>query len=42
MSQLFTPGGQGVGASASILPMNIQGWFPSGLTGHQLIYFGDL
>ena len=25
MSQLFTPGGQGVGASASILPMNIQG-----------------
>ena len=35
MSQLFTIGGQsiGVSASASILPMNIQGWFPLGLTG---------
>ena len=29
MSQLFTSGGQSVGvsASASVLPMNIQGWF---------------
>ena len=26
MSQLFTSGGQSIGASASILPMNIQGW----------------
>ena len=31
MSRLFTLGGQSVGASpsASVLPMNIQGWFPS-------------
>jgi len=30
MSQLFTSGGQSIGAStsASVLPMNIQGWFP--------------
>ena len=30
MSQLFTSGGQitGVSASASVLPMNIQDWFP--------------
>ena len=35
MSQLFTYGGQiiGVSASASVLPMNIQDWFPLGLTG---------
>ena len=37
MSQLFTSGGQSIGAwasaSASILPMNTQGWFPLGLTG---------
>ena len=35
MSQLFTSDGQGIGASASasILPMNIKGWFPLGLTG---------
>ena len=32
MSQLFTSGGQSIGASASVLPMNIQGWFPLGLT----------
>ena len=34
VSQFFTWGGQsiGVSASASILPMNIQGWFPLGLT----------
>ena len=33
MSQLFAPGGQSFGesASASVLPMNIQGWFPLGL-----------
>ena len=31
---LFTSGGQsiGVSTSASVLPMNIQGWFPLGLT----------
>ena len=35
MSQLFTSGGQsiGVSASASVLPMNIQDWFPLGWTG---------
>ena len=35
MSQLFTSGGQsiGVSASASVLPMNIQAWFPLGWTG---------
>ena len=33
ISQLFESGGQSVGDSASILPMNIQGWFPLGLTG---------
>ena len=35
MSQLFTSGGQSIGASASasVLPLNIQGRFPSGLTG---------
>ena len=34
-SHLFTSGGQSIGtsASASVLPMNIQGWFPLGLTG---------
>ena len=33
MSWLFPLGGQSVGASASALPMNIQDWFPLGLTG---------
>ena len=33
MSHFFAPGGQSIGASASVLPMNIQGWFPLGLTG---------
>ena len=35
MSQLFTSGDQGIrtSASASVLPMNIQGWFPLVLTG---------
>ena len=32
MSQLFPPGGQtSTSTSASVLPMNIQGWFPLGL-----------
>ena len=33
--QFFTSGGQSIGASASasVLPMNIQGWFSLGLTG---------
>ena len=35
MSQLFASGDQSIGASASVsvLPMNIQDWFPLGLTG---------
>ena len=34
MSRLFISDGQSIGASAltSVLPMNIQGWFPLGLT----------
>ena len=35
MTQFFTSGGQSVGvsASASVLPKNIQDWFPLGWTG---------
>ena len=35
VKQLFASGGQSIGASASasVLPMNIHGWFPLGLTG---------
>ena len=35
VSKLFISGGQsfGASASASVLPVNIQGWFPLGLTG---------
>ena len=35
VSQFFASGGQTIGASASasVLPMNIQDWFPLGLTG---------
>ena len=35
VSQLFTSGGQSIGASVSVsvLPMNIQCWLPLGLTG---------
>ena len=35
ISQLFASGGQsiGVSASTSVLPMNIQDWFPLGWTG---------
>ena len=37
MSQFFTSGGQSIGASASasasVLPVNIQDWFPSRWTG---------
>ena len=32
-SWLFASGDQSIGASVSVLPMNIQGWFPLGLTG---------
>ena len=39
VSQLFKSGGQstGVSASASVLPLNIQGWFPLGLTWFDLL-----
>ena len=39
MSRLFTSGGQSVGAtaSASVLAMNIQGWFPLGWTWFDLL-----
>ena len=39
MSQFFTIGGQriGVSASVSVLPMNIQDWFPLGWTGLDLL-----
>ena len=39
MSQLFASGGQsiGVSASASVLPMNIQDWFPLGWTWLDLL-----
>ena len=35
VSWLFTSGGQSIGVSTStaVLPINIQGWFPLGLTG---------
>ena len=35
MTRLFAPGGQsiGVSASASVLPMSVQDWFPLGGTG---------
>ena len=33
MSQLFTSGGQSITVSPSVLPMNIQDWFPLGWVG---------
>ena len=33
MSVLFPSGGQSIGVSASVLPMNNQAWFLLGLTG---------
>ena len=33
VSQLFASGDQNIRASASVLPMNIQGWFPLGWNG---------
>ena len=33
VSQFFTSGGQSIGVSVSVLPMNSQGCFPLGLTG---------
>ena len=44
MSQFITSGGQSIGASisASALPMNIQDWFPLGLTGLISLLFKGL
>ena len=39
---LFTPDVQSIGASASVLPMNIQGWFPLGLTDFISLQFKGL
>ena len=33
MNQFLASGGQSIGASASVLPVKIQDWFPLGLTG---------
>ena len=33
MSQFLASGGQSIGVSASVLPVNIQDWFPLGWTG---------
>ena len=44
MNQLFIAGGHGIGvsASASVLPMSIQDWFPLGLTGWISLQFKGL
>ena len=44
MSQLVKSGGQSIGfsASTSLLPMNIQDWFPSGWTGWVSLLFKGL
>ena len=42
VSQLITLGGQSIGASASVLPMNIQDWFPLGSTGLILLMIHPL
>ena len=41
MSRLFALGSQSIGTSvsASVLPMNIQGWFPLGKVYHQVILY---
>ena len=40
MRRFFASGGQSIGASASVLPMNTQDWFPLGLTGLILLSQG--
>ena len=40
--QLFSSGGQSIGTSASVLSVNIQGWFPLGLTGVISLQFKGL
>ena len=39
---LFASGSQSIGASASVLQMNTQGWFPLGLTGSISLLFKGL
>ena len=41
MSQLFASGGQSIGVSASVLPMNIQDQFPLGWTGWNFLQSRD-
>ena len=41
VSRLFASGGQSIGTSASVLPMNIQSWFPLELTGLISLLSGD-
>ena len=44
VSQFFASGGQNIEASVSVsvFPMNIQGWFPLGLTGLISLLFKEL
>ena len=42
MSWLFPSGGQSIGASAKLLPVNIHGWFPLGLTSLISLQFKGL
>ena len=42
MSQFFASGGQSIGASASVFPMNIQDWFPLGWAGFISLLFKGL
>ena len=41
-SQLFASGVRSIGAPTSVIPMNIQGWFPLGLTGLISLLFKGL
>ena len=42
MSRLFASRGQSIRASASVLPMNVEGWFLLGLTGLISLQFKGL
>ena len=44
MCQFFTSGGQSIGAStsASVLPLNIQDWFPLGLTDRRVVRWHEI
>ena len=42
MSQVFASRGQSIGALASVLSMNIQDWFPLGLTGLMSLQYKGL